>query len=160
MFPTKWNVETVLFHEEQHFMKFSCVVSQLRDDELRAGIDLFFQFVILDHLFRFGCLEGRNNRSGEEIAGLVTDDAFDSRILKPAIHVRYQLQDMGRIQIKDRGGSSLITGYGVIAAHHQEVSDPCPIQGIKLAFDSIAILVFAGKMDERLDAQFAQFRCP
>ncbi len=61
-------------------MKFSGIVSQLRNDELRAGSDLLFQFVILDHLFRFGCLEGRNDSSGKKIAGLVTNVTFDSRI--------------------------------------------------------------------------------
>jgi len=63
-------------------MKFSCIVSQLRNDEFGAGGDFLFQFVILDHLLRFGCLEGRNDSSGKKIAGLVTDDPFDSRIFQ------------------------------------------------------------------------------
>ncbi len=138
-------------------MKFSGIVSQLRNDELGAGSDLLFQFVILGHLLRFGCLEGRNDSSGEKIAGLMTDVTFDPRIRKPPVHVRYQLQGMDRIQVKDRGRSPLVTGYRVIAAHNQEVSDSCPIQGIKLAFDLTAVLVFAGKMDERLDAQLQNF---
>ena len=64
---------------------------------------------------------------------------------------------MNRIQIKYRRRSSLITGHRIIAAHNQKISDPCPIQGIKLAFDLVAVLVFAGKMDERFDAQLQNF---
>ena len=129
----------------------------MRNDELGAGINFLFKFVILEHLLRFGRLEGRNNSTSKKIAGLVTDFTFDARILQAPVHVRYQLQCMDRIQIKDRGRSPLITGYRIIAAHNQKVSDPCPIQCIKLAFDLTAVLVFTGKMNEGLDAQFQNF---
>jgi len=81
------------------------------------------------------------------------DIAFDSRIRQSPVHIRYQLQGVNRIQIKDRCGSALETGYGIIAAHYQEISDACPIQRIKLAFYLVAVLIFAGKMNEGFNAQ-------
>jgi hypothetical protein len=80
------NVEAVLFHVKQYFMKFSCIVPQLCDDKLRAGFDLFSQFDVLHNLLGFCCLEGRDNCPGKKIGGLVTDRAFHGRIFKPAVH--------------------------------------------------------------------------
>ena len=89
-------------------MKFSGVVPQLCNDKLCAGFDLFFQFAVLDDLLRFCCLEGRDHCTGKKIGWLVTGGAFHARIFKSFVHLRYQLQNMNRIQIKDRGGPSLI----------------------------------------------------
>jgi len=151
------NVEALLFHEQQHFMKLSRVVSQLGNNELRSRGDLLLQFVILGHLLRLGRLERRNDGAGEEITGMVPDDLFASRILQPPVHFRDQLQDMNRVQIEDRCWPSLMSRYWIIAAHYQEIPDPSPLQGVKLAFHGIAVFVFTGEVDERIDAEADDF---
>ncbi|OQC54592.1 MAG: hypothetical protein BWX55_00382 [Deltaproteobacteria bacterium ADurb.Bin022] len=138
-------------------MKLSGVIAELRNNELRAGGYFLFQFEILRHLFGFRRLKRRHDRAGEKITCLMTNNPFDSRILQAFVHLRYQLQNMNRIQIKYRSRSPLIAGHGIITAHHQNVSDPRPVQGIELALDLIAVFIFAGKMNERFDPELDDF---
>ena len=155
--PNEGNVEIVLLHEEQDFMEFPGIITQLRDDELRTGLDFLFQFVILAHLLRFGRLEGRNHGAGEKVAGLKAGGAFEAGHFQPAVHVGNQLEDMDGVQVKNRSRSSLIARYRVVAAHHQQVADVRPVQRIELAFDLIAVLIFAGEMNEGFDAELQDF---
>ena len=148
------DLRIVLLHEEERFMEFPCVVSQLRNDELRAGGDFLFQLVVLPHLLGFSRLEGGNNRAGEKISRLMRDGAFDSGIGKPPVHARDQLQEVNGIQIEDRRGPPLEAGHRVVAAHDEEIPDARAVQGVKLAFTLVAVFVLAGKMDKGFDAQF------
>jgi len=77
----KRDIEAVLPHKQQHLMKLAGIIAELCNNELSAGGDFLFKLEILRHLFRFGRLERRNDRAGEKVACLMTNNPFDSRIL-------------------------------------------------------------------------------
>ena len=148
MFPTTGISGAILFDELQGLMELPGVIPELGHDESRPGGDLFLQFEILDHLFRFGRLEGGNGHSGEKITRLMLDGPLEARVFQPLIHPLDQLDGLHRVEVEDRFGPSLKTGHGIIPAHDQEVPHSRPIEGVEFAFELVSVLVLAGKMDK------------
>ena len=83
----------------------------------------------------------------------MTDGPLESGIFQTPVHLYDQIEHMNGVEIEHRRRPSLKTGCRIIAAHNQKVSHLCTVQGIKLAFDLVAVLVLAGKMDQRFDAE-------
>jgi len=83
----------------------------------------------------------------------MTNGPLESGILQTPVHLYDQLEHMNGVEIEHRRRPSLKTGCRIIAAHDQKVPHLCTVQRIELAFDLVAVLVLAGEMDERFDAE-------
>ena len=136
-------------------MNLARVKAQLRNYEPRARRKFLPQFVVLPHLLRFQRFKGAGDRSCKESRCLEYGLASRLRDLSSLIEFGDKTKQGDRVQVEYRLGGATIPGLGKIAGHDEQVANVRPLQSIKHTFQLVAILVFAGQVNQRLDAEAA-----
>ena len=67
------------------------------------------------------------------------------------------MDELDRIDVVDRLGLALEPVQGVVAGHGKQVMDAEPVKGIEDRFNLVSVLILAGKMDNGVDPEAADF---
>ena len=74
------------------------------------------------------------------------------------VHLMDQMNELDRIEVIHRLGLPFKPVKGEVTGHQQKVVDSDPVQGVQDRFDLIAILIFAGEVDDGVDAHAADLQ--